>query len=349
MHLNLRSFNGFIIAFICSIVFSFWAGLRDHDFGDTAVYLLFYEDLINTEFNGLESCQSFEPLFCTASYLLSHIFQYSLAVHYAWAFLFFIITYFSLSILIDNSFKYVWTKTIIYIFISINYVDPQIVFFLTRQYVASSLLTLGIALFISNRSPVIPFLSAALIHFGSTPIALILFIFFQIRKNNTSLVFFIPPLLLLLAYIIFVESYFLEIYFESIKLKLDDYSDRNDGDLTLAQEIKLIFYWSLAFLFLKKEKHKIHNSLIFIYAFYLITFVSELIHLRYFKYLESMSWIGILVLVNSMKKSTSYVITSLLSFRIYKYLTLISPESGIFYMCIFLLMNIYGRMYSLIY
>jgi hypothetical protein len=155
--------------------------------------------------------------------------------------------------------------------------------------------------------------------------------------------------LLLLAYLIFVESYFLEIYFESIKLKLDDYSDRNDGDLTLAQEIKLFFYWALAFLYLKRENHKIHNALLFIYVFYLITFISELIHLRYFKYLESMSWIGILVLVNSMKKRAPYAMTSLLSFRIYKYLTLISPESSVFYMCIFLLMNIYSRFYTLIY
>ena len=64
--MKIRTDASFYFSATLLLVFalSFWAGLRDLDGADTEVYLLFYQKLIDEGITVIQSCQSFEPLFC---------------------------------------------------------------------------------------------------------------------------------------------------------------------------------------------------------------------------------------------------------------------------------------------
>ena len=159
---------------------SLWAGLRGLDDTDTVFYLLFYQSLIDEGIIGIQSCQSFEPIFCSLSFVAGYVVNSNVLVQYFWVFLYFTTTLKAFSLLYgfaSPNYKFRFAAVLYFAFISINYVDPQIVFFLTRQYVASAFLMLGFARIATDKNPSICFLLATLIHFGALPIALIAFIF----------------------------------------------------------------------------------------------------------------------------------------------------------------------------
>ena len=316
---------------------SFWAGLRGLDDADTEVYLLFYQKLIDEGIIGIQSCQSFEPLFCGLSLVASYALGSSILTQYFWVFLYFSVTLRAFSLLYglafpDNKFRFV--AVLYFAFIAINYVDPQIVFFLTRQYIASAFLMLGFAKIAGDKNPSINFLIATLIHFAAFPIALIAYIFS--RRFELRWQYAIPIFSLVFLFFYFMDSYIFEVYFESLRYKVMEYSDKNDGTVTLTQELKLFIYWGLSIWFFLRSRVRLVLALIFIYLFYLGTGFNELIHLRYYKYLESMSWPSALMFAFLFKRDAPCIIAAALSLRIYKYLTLISPESSIFYLLVFL-------------
>lgn len=325
-----------------------WAGLRGLDGVDTKVYLLFYQNLIDEGIVGIQSCQSFEPIFCGLSLAAGYASDSNVFVQYFWVFLYFATTLRAFSILyevVSPEYKFRFVAILYFAFIAINYVDPQIVFFLTRQYVASAFLMLGFAKIATDKSPSISFLAATLIHFGAFPIALIAYIFsrkFELRWRHA-----IPISGVVLLFFYFVDSYIFEVYFESLKYRAQEYSDKNDGDVTPIQEFKLLLYWGLSAWFFLRKRIKLVLALFFIYIFYLLTGFNELIHLRYYKYLESMSWPGVLMFVYLFKREAPYFIAAALSFRIYKYSTLVSPESSLFYILVYLAGHVLSIFFSL--
>jgi hypothetical protein len=247
--------------------------------------------------------------------------------------------------LASPEYKFRFVAILYFAFISINYVDPQIVFFLTRQYVASAFIVLGFAKIATEKNPSISFLAATLIHFGAFPIVLIAYIFsrkFELRWWHA-----IPISGVVLLFFYFVDSYIFEVYFESLKYKTQEYSDKNDGDVTPIQEFKLLLYWGFFAWFFLRKRINLVLALFVIYIFYLLTGFNELIHLRYYKYLESISWPGILMFVYLFKREAPYIIAGALSFRIYKYLTLVSPESSLLYTSVYLARHILSIFLSL--
>ncbi len=329
------------------LALSLWAGLRGLDDADTTVYLNFYQNLIDQGFIGIQSCQSFEPIFCGLSLAAGYALDSNLLVQYFWVFLYFATTLKAFSILyglVWPDYKFRFVAVLYFAFISINYVDPQIVFFLTRQYVASAFLMLGFARIANDKNPSICFLLATLIHFGALPIALIAFVFsrgFELRWWHV-----IPFFSSIILLFYFFDSYVFEVYFESLKYKAGEYSDKNDGDVTPIQELKLILYLGLSAWFFLRNRIKLVLALFFIYLFYLITGFNDLIHLRYYKYLESMSWPSVLMFIYFFKKQAPYFIFAALSFRIYRYLILVSPESGIFYVSMFWVSHVFSFLLS---
>src|SRR5258707_1128737 len=140
---------------------------------DTEAYYRFYRSLIDNGITGILSCQSFEPLFCAGSYAFSALTRSESGVHFIWTFLFYIISlraFLEFWPIFVSENKYSVISLVTFLFVAINYVDPQAVYFLTRQYVASSLLMLGVAYCANNKNPLLPFALACLIHFGALPI-----------------------------------------------------------------------------------------------------------------------------------------------------------------------------------
>jgi EpsG family len=337
------------IAIILVLLLTFWASLRGFDDVDTEVYLYFYQNLISEGISGIQSCQSFEPIFCSLSFAVGQISQSEHIVQYFWAFVYFSVTLKAFSVLyslINPNYKYNFAAIVFFVFISVNYVDPQIVFFLTRQYVASAFLMLGIARIATNKSPHLSFSAAILVHFGALPLAIIAFLFSRNFRPSKNQIFLIG--ILLLIFIFYIDSYFIEVYKESIKYKIEEYSDKNDGDVTPIQEVKLLIYWGAFIWFCRQTRIRLVLAGVIIYLFYISTGVNELIHLRYYKYLESMSWPGVLMFIYFFKREAPLVISAALSFRLYKYFTLISPESSLMYLLIFFINNFISAITSFI-
>jgi hypothetical protein len=312
------------IGTFCLVFFlSFWSGLRGFDGFDTQVYLLFYQVLIDEEFVGIQSCQSFEPIFCFASLAVGYALRCNILVHYFWVFLYFLLTLKAFTLLygvVSPGYKFNSTAIIFFIFVTINYVDPKSIFFLTRQYVASAFLMLGFAKIVAGKNSSISFIVAILIHFGALPIALIAYIFTRRSEINWRYVVIVASLIFILANEL--NNEIISIYFDSLKYKLDLYQDINDGDVTLIQQLKLILYWGLAAWFFLRNNQGLFFAVLFIYIFYILTSFNDLAHLRYYKYLEAMSWPGSLLFIYIFRKHVPYLIVAAASLRIINYLTL---------------------------
>ncbi|CAN1499023.1 EpsG family [Burkholderiaceae bacterium] len=347
MNYSISAFRYFSIGLLIIFILSFWAGLRGFDGVDTEVYLLFYQKLIDNGIVGIQSCQSFEPVYCGLSFTAGYISNNIFFVHYFWVFIYFSTTFRAFSILynlVSPKYKFRFVAVLFFTFIAINFIDPQIVFFLTRQYVASAFLMLGFAKIATDKNPSISFIIATLIHFGAFPIALIAYVLSRKFELKWWYTITLPGAVLLLIY--FWDSYIFEVYFESLKYKSVEYSDKNDGDVTPIQEVKLILYWGLSAWFFLRKRIKIVLALFFIYIFYLLTSFNDLLHLRYYKYLESMSWPAVFMLSYFFKRQAPYFIVAVLSFRIYKYLILVSPESGVFNVSMFWARHVFSFLLS---
>jgi hypothetical protein len=200
------------------LLLGYWASLREVTV-DTEVYYLFYESIINYGWVGPQSCQSFEPLFCATSYFVSSLTDSPMLTHFFWVILFYGVTLKSFLIFwricLPNS-PYSFISLICFIFVSINYIDPQIIYFLTRQYVASSFLVLGLAYVAVDKNPKFPLIIALLIHFGSIPISILIYTFSRRKIINRNMVI---VLILISIFLFYFDSYIIEIYYESVKLK----------------------------------------------------------------------------------------------------------------------------------
>ncbi len=321
------------------LVLGYWASLHEV-VSDTEVYYLFYRSLINNGLIGVRSFQSFEPLFAVISYVISYITQSEQITHYLWSVLYFFITLKALLLLWPNNLterRYSFLALICFILASINYTDPQIVYFLTRQYVASSFIVLAIALITVGKSPVYALIFASLIHFGSVPISCIIYLFSRrsIFRWDWKSMLLVVVILVLVLVLFLGNSYLLclfDMYYNSIKYKFVVYADRNNGNVTFLQEVKLFLYWLLAAMYFKVRKVQVVKAFILIYVLYLFTFSNDMAHLRYYKYLESMSWPSLFMLSYFGRKSSLYLYASFLCFRIYKYLTIIAPEASLVYL-----------------
>lgn len=341
MKFKINTIQYWSLGILLSIVFSYWASLRGYDDADTEVYLLFYQRLIEDGIVGIQSCQSFEPLFCGTSFIVGNIFGSNVLVQYFWVFIYFLTSFKAFTIfynIIHFDYKFKFDAALYFAFISINYVDPQIVFFLTRQYVAASFLMLGFAMVASKRNPLLSFGAAILMHFGSFPIALIAYLASRNLKFKRNELIMFAVLIIIILY--FLDAYFIEVYFESMKYKIEEYADKNDGDVTFIQEFKLFIYLGLSVWLFLRTHTKLVLATTLIYLFYLFTGFNDLIHLRYYKYLESISWPGVFMFVYFFKENAPFIIAGALSFRIYKYLTLISPESSLPFLGEFYVNNI---------
>ena len=318
-------------ALVACLMFATYAAQREVMY-DTENYYQFYRDLIEHGFTDILSCQSFEPLFCGGSYAFAKLTGSAPAVHFIWAFLFYAITlraFLELWPHFVSQNKYTVISLITFFFAAINFVDAQQVYFLTRQYVASSLLMLGAAHCANKKSPLLAFAFASLIHFGAAPIAALLF-FATRRRINLKFVAIGLGVLVVFAY--FSSNYIVDLYLASVRYRINEYANRNDGNVTIVQEIRLILYWSAALYMFKIAKSKLLRAYILIYAFYLISFQNDLAHLRYYKYLESMAWPSSFILFYIKKEASPYVMVSALSYRLYSYAALLSPQSSLVYM-----------------
>lgn len=256
--------------------------------GDTQVYYDFYNSLIAEGLHNAEDCKSFEPLYCAGSYAIAKITRADWLTHYVWILIYFSAVFFAFQKFwsgFNSASKFGITSFVAFFLISINYVDPQAVSFLLRQYVASSLLVIGISFLMQERNPTVHLLLAILIHFGALPLALIILFFYN--KNY----FFIGSAMAATIVIImqFSGSALIDSYIQSVMYKFTLYEDLSNGDVSFIQELKLIVYLALSIYAFRNHK-RIWLAYISMYIFYLITFLNDLTHLRYYFYLESMIW-----------------------------------------------------------
>jgi hypothetical protein len=263
---------------------------------DKAVYRDFFSFLAalkdSVPYN-LETCQSFEPFFCFFSYFLSYILKSDTLVHWAWGFIFYILTTLSFLIL----WHYLVGKRIYNLksfcalcFVLIFFVDPMALFFLTRQYIASSFIMFMLVFALSG-SHVIALMSkiAALgIHFFS--IFLILVNFCK-RTIRLSVKFFLISFLFLISI-----ALCLNFYSEVLIYKYHLYKTINDGDVALLEEVKLfilLFMSRLAF----KKYPDLSNYYGLLLLLYPLTLLNDLLHLRIHYYLIALSWPSVFMII----------------------------------------------------
>ena len=294
---------------------------------DTEVYYFFYRSLIDNGITSIFSCQAFEPLFCGGSYVFASLTGSQAAVHFLWAFVFYITmlrAFLALwPVLIPES-RYTLISFATFLFVSLNYVDPEAIYFLTRQYVAASLLMLGVVRIVHKRSPLISFALAFLIHFGSLPIAVVLYL---ATRERIGWKLFVAAAAALGVYFYYLSDLIaINVYLDSVRARVEIYANRNDGNVTIVQEIRLLLYWTAAIYMFRIAQSRLALAYVIVYVAYLFSFQNDLYHLRYHKYLEVMAWPSAFILFFVKKEASGHLVVGALAYRIYKYASLFSPE-----------------------
>lgn len=263
---------------------------------DKAVYRDFFSFLVKLQDPitlDLEMCHAFEPFFCFFSYSLTYILKSDVLIHYVWSFIYYICTTLSFLIfwhyLVDKKL-YSLKSFVALCFALIFFVDPVAVLFLTRQYVASSLLMLMLAFSLLG-SHILALLSkiAALgTHFYSFFLILVNFCTKTIRLNikffSLSCLFLIGIALLL--------NYYNEVLINKYYL----YKTVNDGEVSLLQEVKLFIFLLLSMLAFRKYPN-LSNYYGLLLLLYPLTFFNDLLHLRIHIYIISLSWPSVFLLM----------------------------------------------------
>lgn len=256
---------------------------------DSKVYYNFYENLIQNGLHSIQGCQSFEPVYCVGSYAIAYIAGKDWLTHYAWIFVYYSVTLFAFIKFwdgVNSKVRYSFLSFLMFVFITINYVEPLQVSFLLRQYVSSAFLLLGVAEMMRKKNPVIACILAALIHFGSIPIAIVILAFSRVRYLFAGTL--TAVCITFLTYLL--NPYILEVFSQSVLHKISLYSYLNtSGDVSFFQEIKLLLYFAILLIAFRKHKN-VFFFYITIYSLYLLSFQIDLFHLRYHKYLEAMIW-----------------------------------------------------------
>jgi hypothetical protein len=173
---------------------------------------------------------------------------------------------------------------------------------------------------------VLPFAAAGLIHFGALPIAAVIFLVTRRRFDWRLVAAGLVGLFVFIYYL--SELLVIDAYLDSLTVKIEEYTNRSDGAVTLTQEIRLFLYWSAAILMFRFTKPNLAIAYVLVYLAYLVSFQNDLYHLRYHKFLEAMAWPSAFILFCIKREATGYILVSALAYRIYKYITLLAPESG---------------------
>src|SRR5262245_18848004 len=259
-------------ALLATLGLAVWAAQRKVVL-DTEIYYRFYRTLMADGLTSIFSCQSFEPLFCGGSYVFSSLTGSEVAVHFIWTSLYYVIMLrafleFWPRLVSPNRYSVISLAT--FLFVALNYVDPQAVYFLTRQYVAGSLLTLGVAYCLNKKNPLLPFALASLIHFGAAPIAAVIF-FLTRRRIDPKLIAIGAAVGILVLYNL-VNFYVVDLYLDSVRYKFEVYTTQNDGTVSITQEIKLLIYWSACIFLFRIARSNLAIAYALVYILYLFTF-----------------------------------------------------------------------------
>jgi hypothetical protein len=317
-----------IFGVLAALAMTTWASQRDV-LSDTANYYSFYRHLLTSGITSIFSCQSFEPLFCGGSYALVSLTGSEAAVHFIWVFLYYAVTlraFLLLWPLFIPQYTYTVLSLLTFMFVALNYVDAQAVYFLTRQYVAAAFLMLGAVHCARQKNPIIAFACATMIHLGSLPIAALLFVATRPRIDWKFIAVALAGLAIFVFYLANLTIF--DFYLDSIQTRVELYANKNDGTVTIMQEIRLLLYWALALIIFRNARSNLFLPYILIYIAYLFTFQNDLYHLRYHKYLEVLAWPSVFILFGIQKEATGYLVASALFYRIYKYVSLLAPESA---------------------
>jgi hypothetical protein len=204
---------------------------------------------------------------------------------------------------------------------------------------------LGVANCLNKKSPVFTFACASLIHFGALPIATLLF-FVTRRRLDPKVFLGAAAVGVLFVYYLANLSLF-DFYLDTLRYKVEAYATKNDGDVTFVQEVRLPIYWSAAVLIFAIIRSPIAVGYILIYLAYLVTFQNDLYHLRYHKFLEAMAWPSAFIFFFIKREASSHLVLSALCYRVYKYISLLSPESGARPMLTILLLSFLSLMSAL--
>jgi len=262
-----------LLVLIYAVAYAFLATNRKIEF-DTAVYLEFY-DTIKISSNNYSNCLGFEPIFCYGSKILT-LFEISpFMVHTVWSFIIVLLTLIAI-LRFDSS--YIARTALLLIPLTINFFNPTEVFFLTRQFLAGAFL-LNFFVSSSNTGRILWGGIAFFSHFFCLPL-IMLFILSNhnivqvLRKNYVIII-----LASIIACVVFAEE--LNLVRATLEYKLLHYQDKNDGGVSALSEVKFIIYFGVAY-YLTGPKVRIF--LIYCFAFYLMTFLNPLAHLRYHKY-----------------------------------------------------------------
>ena len=318
-----------IFGLLAALIMATWAA-QSEVVSDTERYYAFYRHLMTSGITSIFSCQSSEPLFCVGSYAFASLTGSEPAVHFIWVFLYYAVTLRAFllfwPLFLPQYNKYSVVSLLTFMFVALNYVDAQATYFLTRQYVAAAFLMLGAAHCARQKNPLIAFACAAMIHLGSIPIAALLFVATRPRLDWKFFVVALGGLAIFVFYL--ANLTFIDVYLDSVEVRVEMYATKNDGDVTIMQEIRLLLYWAVALIIFRNARSNLFLPYILIYIAYLFTFQNDLYHLRYHKYLEVLAWPSVFILFGIQKEATGYLVVSALSYRIYKYVSLLAPESA---------------------
>lgn len=292
------NFNKFF--YLCSVAFVttllVFYGDSEPTLSDKAVYRDFFSYLSTLQDSvpyNLEACHSFEPFFCYFSYFLSYLLKSDTVVHWVWVYIYYIFTALTFLIFwhsLVGKQLYSPKSFLALSFVLIFFVDPVALFFLTRQYVAASLLMLmlSFALLGSNVLGLIAKIVALGVHFFSF---FIIFINFCTKTIRLNIKFFWMSCLLLIG-IALLLSFYSDVLINKYYL----YKNVNDGRVTLSEEVKLFIFLSMCILAFRKYRI-VSNCYALLLLLYPLVFVNDLLHLRIYKYLIALSWPSVFMII----------------------------------------------------
>lgn len=324
-----RSFAYWMMALLWAWGLAEYSTSRDV-FGDIQVYYRFYDMLAKGTATSIAiGCSSFEPGYCGGSYIFRHATGSAANTHLAWVAAYYLITFAAIR---DFWLHFFGTRRVgglfmlVFMFVALNYVEPQQISYLVRQYVASALVMFGLGRVVVGRNPLLWCVLAMSIHFGSAPICALIILAHRGLPLKWLLVGAIGAIAIYLS-----NSYLFELYFESIKYKFGEYQSKFDGDVTIVQEIKILLYLSLC-VYTFRNYRKIALIFILSYVFYLCTFPISLLHLRYYKYLEVLVWPSVFALAATplfRRFDRACLLAAVSSIRLYRYVSVLGDGYGL--------------------
>lgn len=274
MKFNLQHIAAVPVLALFVITYSYLITLRPIEY-DTKNYLIFYENLIEFDFS-YSVCSGFEPLFCFFSYFASLLHLSPIQIHYMWGLSAILLIVYAI---LKTEHPSTPKKIILIVTLSINFFNPSEIFFLTRQFVAGALL-LNFFVEKNYRHRFVWAALSFLTHFFVFPFLII----FYLSQHKFKLIHVVKLLIFFsFSYVLLSKIFPSEINYirATMEYKFFAYQGKNDGDVSLKDEIKFLLYFAISFYLSNRTTRKF---LLLCFFFYLVTFVNPLMHLRYHKY-----------------------------------------------------------------